>query len=155
MAKRARRITPPNARKLATTTTTTVKEEESLNISAHPLKRTRKDTKFLPNKIATFENAAKVDKHTPLAKLTDAMSHVVKTGKGEASDELKEFLRDDKNGEYAKLYKEARKETVSNRAEAVRGCTTCGLSAERAGVPALLACQKCKANGRSVYYCSR
>ena len=37
------------------------------------MKKTRRDTKFLPNKIATAENAAKVDAHPPLLKLLDAV----------------------------------------------------------------------------------
>ena len=38
-----------------------------------PTKKTRQDTKFLPNKIATAENAAKVDAHPPLLTLLDAV----------------------------------------------------------------------------------
>ena len=34
-----------------------------------PTKKTRQDTKFLPNKIATAENASKVDKDPPFLKL--------------------------------------------------------------------------------------
>ena len=84
MVKPARSITPPNVGKLATPHT---EAKEPANISAHNAKRTRTDTKFLPNKIATAENAAKADKYTPLARLTEAMKHCksVKTDRGEAA----------------------------------------------------------------------
>ncbi|KAI0939215.1 hypothetical protein AcV5_000697 [Taiwanofungus camphoratus] len=43
-----------------------------------PSKRTRHDVKFLPNKIATAEAAAKVDRDPPLFKLMDAVKQGVK-----------------------------------------------------------------------------
>ena len=83
MAKRARSITPPNVGRLATTASD---GGEPPNISAHPLKRTRRDAQFLPNKIATVENAARADQYTPLAKLTEAMKHcdAVEAARGDA-----------------------------------------------------------------------
>ncbi|KAJ7110726.1 hypothetical protein C8R43DRAFT_1243070 [Mycena crocata] len=46
-------------------------------------------------------------------------------------------------------------ETAANRQLAERHCTSCGLPAERAGVPTLSACQRCKAIDRLVFYCSK
>ncbi|TCD68221.1 hypothetical protein EIP91_011393 [Steccherinum ochraceum] len=43
-----------------------------------PTKRTKNDTKFLPNKIASAEVAAKVDHDQPLFKLLDEVQHHVK-----------------------------------------------------------------------------
>ena len=57
-----------------------VKRARSLSTSSvaattpHPaMKKTREDIKFLPNKIATVENAAKVDAHPPVFQLLDAL----------------------------------------------------------------------------------
>ena len=53
-----------------------VKRARSGSLTANTnaaMKKTRRDTKFLPNKIATAENAAKVDAHPPLLKLLDAV----------------------------------------------------------------------------------
>ncbi|KAF7375367.1 hypothetical protein MSAN_00424200 [Mycena sanguinolenta] len=46
-------------------------------------------------------------------------------------------------------------ETAANRQSAEHHCTSCGLPASRAGVATLLACQRCKAIGRLVFYCSK
>lgn len=81
MSKRARSITPPDVGMFAPTAGRDGKPE---NTSAHPAKRTHTDVKFLPNKIATFENAAKADQYTPFARLTDAMAATVKAVKGNA-----------------------------------------------------------------------
>lgn len=53
--------------------------------SGHKVKRTHKDVKFLPNKIATAENAAKVDKNPPFNLLLQAVQLPTKaTQKGDA-----------------------------------------------------------------------
>lgn len=50
-----------------------------------PAKRLRMAPEFRPNKISTFENAAKVDADPPLEKLTKALKDGVKNPrKGEA-----------------------------------------------------------------------
>ncbi|KIK64171.1 hypothetical protein GYMLUDRAFT_40452 [Collybiopsis luxurians FD-317 M1] len=67
--------------------------------------------------------------------------------------QLKETAQKDQ--EFGRALKNAYKEVKANSAEAQRGCVTCGLTAERAGVRALLACQKCKSIGRTVFYCNR
>ncbi|KAJ6597941.1 hypothetical protein B0H10DRAFT_2086485 [Mycena sp. CBHHK59/15] len=46
-------------------------------------------------------------------------------------------------------------ETAANRQLADRHCTSCGFPAEKAGVAALSACQRCKAIDRLVFYCSK
>ncbi|KAI0750757.1 DNA photolyase, FAD-binding/Cryptochrome [Daedaleopsis nitida] len=48
-------------------------------LRASPTKKTREDIKFLPNKIATVENAAKADAHPPVLRLVDAVRHNLKT----------------------------------------------------------------------------
>ncbi|KAK7463072.1 hypothetical protein VKT23_007658 [Stygiomarasmius scandens] len=78
---------------------------------------------------------------------------LIKTGKNSHSPDVKESIRNDEK--FSKHFKQVRKEDSANRQNAERGCASCGLSAERAGVPTLLACQKCKAMGRYVYYCTR
>ena len=50
--------------------------------SGHPVKRSRADTKFLPNKIATAENAAKADKNPPFSRLVDVMKSATKASPG-------------------------------------------------------------------------
>ena len=58
-----------------------VKRARSLSSTAsprHTMKKTREDSKFLPNKIATAENAAKVDAHPPVFQLLDAVHDKVK-----------------------------------------------------------------------------
>lgn len=47
------------------------------------LKKTRQDVKFLPNKIATAEAAAKADANPPLLLLRDVLAHTVKPSDGE------------------------------------------------------------------------
>lgn len=81
MTKRARSITPPNVGKFATAVSDGAQPD---NISVHPVKRTREDTKFLPRKIATHENAAKADKHPPFAQLAHMMAKTAKVAKGDA-----------------------------------------------------------------------
>lgn len=50
-----------------------------------PSKRTKQETKFLPNKIASAEVAAQVDHDQPLFKLLDEVQHHVKNpAKGDA-----------------------------------------------------------------------
>ncbi|KAJ7440771.1 hypothetical protein B0H11DRAFT_1827672 [Mycena galericulata] len=53
--------------------------------------------------------------------------------------------------------KSVAKETAANRQlpQAGRHCTSCRLPAEKAGVETLSACQRCKAVGRLVFYCSK
>ncbi|KAF9066789.1 hypothetical protein BDP27DRAFT_1423547 [Rhodocollybia butyracea] len=74
---------------------------------------------------------------------------LMKGGKSGVSRELKDSLREDED--LTKLLKNSQKEVKANNALAERGCRACGLTAERAGVRVLLACQKCKA----VYYCNK
>jgi hypothetical protein len=78
---------------------------------------------------------------------------IMKTGKDKVGETIKNATRDNK--EWAKAAQQVRKETVANRAEVDRMCAKCNKTAELAGVKALLACQKCKAIGRYVYYCGR
>ncbi|KAI1795162.1 DNA photolyase, FAD-binding/Cryptochrome [Ganoderma leucocontextum] len=66
------------------------KRERSLSSSAHAspdhyaMKKTRQDVKFLPNKIATAENAAKADAAPPMLQLAEAVrTNVQKPPKGE------------------------------------------------------------------------
>ncbi|KAJ7231402.1 hypothetical protein B0H12DRAFT_1192626 [Mycena haematopus] len=47
------------------------------------------------------------------------------------------------------------RETAANRRLAEHHCTSCGLPASKAGVAALLACQRCKVIDRLVFYCSK
>ncbi|KAJ7135225.1 hypothetical protein C8R43DRAFT_894337, partial [Mycena crocata] len=48
-----------------------------------------------------------------------------------------------------------RNETAANRQLGERHCTSCSFPAAKAGVAALSACQRCKAIGRLVFYCSK
>ncbi|KAJ7078736.1 hypothetical protein B0H15DRAFT_892038 [Mycena belliarum] len=47
------------------------------------------------------------------------------------------------------------RETAANRLRGERHCTSCGLPAEKAGVATLVACQRCKAIDRLIFYCSK
>ncbi|KAJ7136880.1 hypothetical protein C8R44DRAFT_868973 [Mycena epipterygia] len=47
------------------------------------------------------------------------------------------------------------KDAEANRKRGERHCTSCGLPARITGVATLLACQRCKAIDRLVFYCSR
>jgi deoxyribodipyrimidine photo-lyase len=68
MFKRSRSLTPPLAME-----------------SAHSIKRTRTDVKFLPRKIATAENAANADRNPPFKLLEAALqSPVSPSVKGDA-----------------------------------------------------------------------
>ncbi|KAF5391107.1 hypothetical protein D9757_003178 [Collybiopsis confluens] len=79
---------------------------------------------------------------------------LMKTSGGRSfPQEFKESAQEDK--ELAQALKDVCKEVKATHADAQRGCMTCELTAERAGVKVLLACQKCKSMGRSVYYCGR
>ncbi|CAL1700848.1 unnamed protein product [Somion occarium] len=58
-----------------------------VSTSASPTKKTRRDIKFLPNKVATVENATKADKNPPLFQLEHVLkicSKVQPASKGEA-----------------------------------------------------------------------
>ncbi|KAF5369043.1 hypothetical protein D9758_003095 [Tetrapyrgos nigripes] len=78
---------------------------------------------------------------------------LIKTSTTGGSQVFKETVQQDER--FSKIYNQVRKETKVNSQNAHRGCNTCGLSAERAGVPRLSACTKCKAMGRDVFYCSK
>lgn len=57
----------------------------ALNESAHKVQRTHRDVKFLPNKIATAENAARADKNPPFKLLMEAMQSPMQAmAKGDA-----------------------------------------------------------------------
>ncbi|KAI0772620.1 DNA photolyase, FAD-binding/Cryptochrome [Irpex lacteus] len=57
----------------------------ALNESAHKIQRTHRDVKFLPNKIATAENAARADKNPPFKLLMEAMQSPMQAmAKGDA-----------------------------------------------------------------------
>ena len=77
MLKRTRSLTPPEA--AGRTATSIAGAHQPENISSHTTKRTHLDTKFLPRKIATAENAAKADKYTPFARLQEMMTRTVAT----------------------------------------------------------------------------
>ncbi|KAJ3558371.1 hypothetical protein NM688_g965 [Phlebia brevispora] len=80
MAKRARSNSAVSATRAVSDYT-----KKDLNMGAHSLKRTRTDVKFLPNKIATAENASKADKDPPFLQLLEYVKSTVKTpSKGEA-----------------------------------------------------------------------
>ncbi|KAF9066790.1 hypothetical protein BDP27DRAFT_987919 [Rhodocollybia butyracea] len=78
---------------------------------------------------------------------------LIKSGKSSISQELKDSLQNDER--LTKILKNSQKEVKANNALAERGCRACGLTAERAGVRVLLACQKCNLIGRGVYYCNK
>lgn len=55
-------------------------------VNNHPtaLKKARVDVEFLPNKIATAENAAQADRAPPLSKLEELRKTVITPAKGDA-----------------------------------------------------------------------
>jgi hypothetical protein len=75
MTKRVRSITLPHLG-AARSAVFTSDAHEPENTSGHAAKKTRRDTQFLPRKIATAENAAKADNYTPFAKLHDIMARM-------------------------------------------------------------------------------
>lgn len=54
----------------------------AVSTGAQSMKKTRRDVEFLPNKIATAENAAKADKNPPFVQLTQCMNSTLKTAGG-------------------------------------------------------------------------
>ena len=64
MAKRARSLSTPS-----------IREASEANGA---MKKTRSDVKFLPNKISTAENAAKVDANPPLLQLLETLRRAPK-----------------------------------------------------------------------------
>ncbi|KAH8105917.1 DNA photolyase, FAD-binding/Cryptochrome [Cristinia sonorae] len=73
MFKRARSLTPPHSQVI------------SPDMHPSPTKKTKADTTFLPNKIATAENAAKADQNQPIFKLLEEVKRTVKNPpKGDA-----------------------------------------------------------------------
>lgn len=81
MLKRPRSLTPQPSSTLATTNSSA----NVLGLSAHTVKRSKADAQFLPNKIATAENAAKADRAPPFIQLTQAlMSPVTRPAEGDA-----------------------------------------------------------------------
>lgn len=81
MVKRSRSITPTLLKRAASDDAM----KPLMNTGAHTIKKTRTDIDFLPNKIATAENAAKVDRNPPFVQLLQCMESTPKTaGIGES-----------------------------------------------------------------------